>query len=841
MTYDLSLQSVAGEFVPKRQVFFLLLGWSLLLLVFCLGLSWFFVQALTAYGEDIERRAIIATASAAAASFDANTIENLKGGTEDSTSAAFVKVREHLQRLRAAIRDSRFCYLMGMRNGEVIFLADAEPTNSPDYSPPGQVYEEATDTLRGVFLTKRPTAEGPAPDRWGNWVSGLAPVVNPQSGEVVAIFGFDVSAKNWETTITRLRWLALSISGFVSASIMLFGLFGFRQHRLAAHVRSAMARQQAIFDGAIDGIITFNPSGSIESLNKSAERMFGYSEAELARRDISTLIQIGSRQDAPFLTRIGATEGALSRGLVRELRARHRDGSIITVDVALSTMDLPTGTHVVAVVRDITGRRRVEQIREDFISTVSHELRTPLTSIAGSLGLLAGGATGPLSDKAARLIGIANSNCQRLVRLINNVLDIGKIEAGEFKMMFEPLDLREIAKRSIESMQSFATNYGVKLVLLDGSSAMVRGDSDRLIQVTTNLLANACKFSPKNTSVRVSVSRSGNLAQFSVKDRGPGVPEEFRSRIFSKFSQAEGDSQAKGGTGLGLVIAREIADLHGGRLWFESKTGEGATFYLDMPLWEQASIKRQEHSRLLLCEDDEDKSAALSAFLAKEGFSIDRVTRADEAVDLASKQSYAVGLIDLNLPGADSISLIRAMRARPETRNLPIILLSAVAGNEKFEGRPVVVVDWFDGPLDPKRLKVALEVCLRRNSEPPTILHLDDDPDLLQVVADTFAEDAAVIPARTLQAARAALTRQHPDLVILDLGLADGSGPDLLPDLTDNMGRAIPVVIYTAQEANRDLVDRVDAVLVKSRTSLNLLAKTVHRLIAERETRNVAA
>lgn len=166
------------------------------------------------------------------------------------------------------------------------------------------------------------------------------------------------------------------------------------------------------------------------------------------------------------------------------------------MDVALGAMDLPTGRHLVAVVRDISERRRVEAMKDAFVSTVSHELRTPLTSIAGSLGLLAGGAAGELPEKASRLIGIAHSNSQRLVRLINDILDVEKLESGRQPMTMEVLDLRDVARRSVEGVQGYADQLGVVLSLGEGEPAPVRGDMDRLIQVVTNLLSNAAKFSP---------------------------------------------------------------------------------------------------------------------------------------------------------------------------------------------------------------------------------------------------------------------------------------------------------------------------------------------------------
>lgn len=213
------------------------LSWSLLLLFLCAGLTWFITDTLGSYGESIERRGVAATAAAAAASFNPATIESFKGSIDDQTSAAFSEVRSELQRIKAAIPDCRFAYLMSKKSGEIIFLADAEPTNSRDYSPPGQVYDEASDLLRGVFVLKKPVVEGPVLDRWGDWVSGLAPIIDSRTGNAVALFGFDVSAKNWDATITRFRWLGISISALVTTVVVLFGLFGFKQHKFAAKVR----------------------------------------------------------------------------------------------------------------------------------------------------------------------------------------------------------------------------------------------------------------------------------------------------------------------------------------------------------------------------------------------------------------------------------------------------------------------------------------------------------------------------------------------------------------------------------------------------------------------------
>ncbi|WP_439472387.1 CHASE3 domain-containing protein [Brevundimonas sp.] len=634
------------------------------------------------------------------------------------------------------------------------------------------------------------------------------------------------------------RWVT-GLFALLLITVLLTGVTGWRYIRtrrlLLAEVRETAARQEAIFDSAIDAILTLNPSGSIETMNAAAARMFGWAGPELVRRDISVMLDLDGAGDPSkgFLARLGFRDGEMGDGIVRELTARHRDGGTFPVDVALSLMPLPTGVHMVAVVRDISERRRVDELKQQFVSTVSHELRTPLTSIAGSLGLLAGGAAGDLSDKAARLIGIAHSNSQRLVRLINDILDVEKLESGQMVLEIAPLDLRDIALRSIDNVHGLADDLEVTLKLVDGPSAPVRGDQDRLIQVVVNLLSNAAKFSPAGSEVVVTVEPETRIARLSVRDYGPGIPDEFRARIFSKFAQADSsDTRAKGGTGLGLAIAREIAERHGGRLWFESAPGEGATFHMDLPLdLQDSDISEGDGPHLLIVEDDPDAAQVLRTMLAQDGFSADIAATAREALVAVRTEAYAAVLVDLQLPDADGVGLIRTLRSDPRTRDLPVVVVSADIARGRARGRSLEVIDWLEKPFDQTRLRSAVAGILERlEKRRPVVLHVDDDPDILTVTASALVGVAEVLPAPSLSEAREVLRGRLPDLVILDLGLPDGSGLELLADLDDGEGQPVPVIVYSAQEMDAALGHRVEAVLVKSRTSLAGLVRTVRRL-----------
>jgi signal transduction histidine kinase len=241
-------------------------------------------------------------------------------------------------------------------------------------------------------------------------------------------------------------------------------------------------------------------------------------------------------------------------------------------------------------------RKRLEKIKNEFVATVSHELRTPLTSIFGSLGLLIGSPE--LSGPAGvRLLTIAHTNCQRLVRLVNDILDIEKLEAGQVIFRIKKVDVQSTVLQVIEDNRGFAEGHGVLIRFApESNDDDVRADPDRLVQVLTNLLSNAIKFSKPSGEVVVAIEKSGDFVRVSVRDHGPGIPEEFKTHIFEKFVQA--DASQRGGTGLGLSIVKQIVDRLGGAIGFADAPGGGTIFSVDLPCWERrnnTAVTMREH------------------------------------------------------------------------------------------------------------------------------------------------------------------------------------------------------------------------------------------------------
>ncbi|WP_372827618.1 PAS domain S-box protein [Polaromonas sp.] len=242
---------------------------------------------------------------------------------------------------------------------------------------------------------------------------------------------------------------------------------------------------------------------------------------------------------------------------------------------------------------DVTELKRIDRMKSEFVSTVSHELRTPLTSMRGSLGLISGGLAGQLPDAVKTLVEIARSNCERLIRLIDDILDIEKIESGKMRLDLQVIELKPLLVQALAANQGFGATrqVGLNLVFPDGHDLRVNADSDRLNQVVTNLLSNAMKFSPPGALVDVRVLHTGARVRVEVSDRGPGIPEESHKRIFQKFSQADSsDTRQKGGTGLGLNIARAIIERLGGSIGFDTEPGVGTTFFFELPQWQEPAI-----------------------------------------------------------------------------------------------------------------------------------------------------------------------------------------------------------------------------------------------------------
>ena len=393
------------------------------------------------------------------------------------------------------------------------------------------------------------------------------------------------------------HWIALSSTAITDAA------GNFLMSRSTAfdisdrkRTEAALAQLASIVESSDEAIIGKTPEGIVLSWNTSAEILFGYSANDIIGQSINTIIPADRlEEEAQILKRLKAGEHIQHYETIRQ----RKDGSLIEVALTLSPIHNQAGQviGVSTIAHDITEKRAVERLKNEFIGIVSHELRTPLTSIRGSLGLL---ATGVMDDDPAemkRMIDIAAIDTERLVRLVNDVLDLEKLESGKVSLVREWCDAAVLMQRSIEVMTSSAQEAGVQLVV-QPIAIKLWVAPDRIIQTLTNLLSNAIKFSPPGGVVTLAaeirtlesedhpsppVSRPH--LRFSVQDQGRGIPADQLERIFGRFQQVDAsDSRDKGGTGLGLAICQSIVHQHQGQIWVESTWGQGSTFFFTLPL-----------------------------------------------------------------------------------------------------------------------------------------------------------------------------------------------------------------------------------------------------------------
>jgi PAS domain S-box-containing protein len=567
-------------------------------------------------------------------------------------------------------------------------------------------------------------------------------------------------------------------------------------------------KNELILNAAADGIVGLDLEGRATFINRAAAEMLRLSMNDLRGQRFHELIH-HTREDGnahPFEecpNMRALRDGEMSR-VPNDLFWR-RDQTSFAVEYSTTPMRDESGQLIGAVMtfHDTTERLEVQRMKDEFVSIVSHELRTPLTSIRGALGLLAGGLMASSPVKGQRMLDIAVSNTDRLVRLINDILDIERIDSGKVVLTKSICNAATLLRDSIDVMRPIADKAGVRLELGRVESATINADADRVIQTLTNLLSNAIKFSPSGSAVTISAIHERDGVVFRVKDRGRGIPADKLDSVFDRFQQVDAsDSREKGGSGLGLTICRSIVREHGGEMHVDSVFGEGSEFRFSIPaaLMEASGRQPGAAPRIVVCDDDPNLREVLEMMLNGYGYDVRTAEGGDELLRLLPSFTPDVILLDIFMPAGGGWETLSRLKNNPETAEIPVVILSGIKADEM--AAPFDLAGWVNKPLDEGTLIATLEHALGVAGRRPRIMIVEDDFDLARVITESFARHGIeTCHASTGREAIALAREVTPDLLILDLVLPELDGFGVVEWLREQEKLCkVPMVVYSATD-----------------------------------------
>jgi len=491
----------------------------------------------------------------------------------------------------------------------------------------------------------------------------------------------------------------------------------------------AESRFRKLLEAAPDAIIEVDQQGRIVLLNAATEAIFGYRREELLGQPVEWLIPMGARgRHHAHRAAYWANPVTRPMGFGMILLARRKDGAEFPVEISLSPVEIDDGFRVTAIIRDVTAKQkaeeairaanqqlelqnreldRVNRLKSEFLASMSHELRTPLHTIIGFTELLGEELEGPLNEKQKRFLGHVHQDSQHLLALINDILDLSKIEAGQMELHPESFDAGVVISEAVNGIRPMASARGIAVENQVGRETIVKADKVRFREILNNLLSNAVKFTPEGGNVRVENFADGaspgtagaGMMGFSVADTGIGISPEDQEAVFDKFRQVGSTTRGvREGTGLGLAIVKSFVEMHGGKISLESAPGEGSRFSFTVPAGDSSP------PLVLVIEDEPGARELLTSYLEPMGVRTECASTADEGLRMARDLKPDAITLDLLMPGKSGWRVLRELRASAETSAIPVFVVSVLDESPGMIG----ATDYLQKPLKKEALVQAL-------------------------------------------------------------------------------------------------------------------------------------
>ena len=699
-------------------------------LMLTIVVGWGLTQFIGHRTDSAQRGNLLTQTNMLAGGVDPATVQSLTGSVTDLDSPSYEAIHKQLEMMRKGNPLCRFLYLLGCKDGLLIFLSDSEPATSKDFSSPGSVYDDAPSTVRKIFETGKEITEGPYQDRWGSWISAFVPIRAPGAHDnVVAILGIDVSSEAWMKTISMSRLFPIFMTMVVAIMIVGFWTVQLKAKGSELGVRASERRLRSVFNTAHDALIIQDATGRVVSFNNMMLDLFQLSADQIMSTTIEKDLPgpASPMESMPEIWR----QAFGGKDQVFRWEAKRSDGSTFDAEVILKKFSDGNNDFVLTSIRDTTERKIAEEalgkakmeveetnlrLREaikeaekltvearaanvakgQFLANVSHEIRTPLNGVIGMTELL---LDTDLDDKQRDYAQIVKTGGDALLTLINDILDFSKIEAGKLEVETIDFDLRATIEDISDLLAVRAQDKDLEFVCLIDPEApsFVRGDPGRLRQVLGNVIGNAVKFTPHG-EVSIHVSFLAELEnqviiKFTVQDTGIGIPEDKIENLFSPFSQMDASNTRQfGGTGLGLSISKNLVELMGGEIGVQSSVGNGSTFWFTIILEKQPFAPVRITAcpgaicgrRVLGVDDNATNRRLLEAYLRNWDCRFDLVDGGESALAelkhaCLTGDPYEIAILDMQMPELDGETLGEIIKGDPLTCDVVLIMMTSLS------------------------------------------------------------------------------------------------------------------------------------------------------------------